>query len=413
MPGGTFGLDLPSSRQLSQLKLAKMLAVPPPGAGEGRNCGVEWGLVAVRTSGKGCAMRSVKMSGAHGMLVSSWKHRAMMLLLAMVAGGSLLAGLAVGPPASAAAAPPRPAPGVTMSAAARSASTVYLAYTATNQAVYVRNAAQPGQAAIALGGRLIGGPAAVVVPAGVLSPGAVLAVFGRGTNNALWWRHQTASGWSSWQSLGGILTSAPGAAADMTDQFGALNVFVRGTNGVIWYRVFGSGKWGPWTSLGGAVMAGTGPGAGDGLFAIANPDRHVSVFGRIGMNNGYTDFGGLTTATPGITRTVPRGRGLRAWPGQCALVPAGHAAGRAHWPMDVARRTADLRRDGNNCARREDICFRARHRQQHLDEDGHLAVPRRLDAAVTANRTTGPGQLSPGPPYGRYPRARPMAGHCG
>ena len=30
-----------------------------------------------------------------------------------------------------------------MSAAARSASTVYLAYTATNQAVYVRNAARP------------------------------------------------------------------------------------------------------------------------------------------------------------------------------------------------------------------------------------------------------------------------------
>ena len=250
-------------------------------------------------------MRSVKMNGAHGMLVSSWKHRATKLLLAMLAGGSLLAGLAVGPPASAAAAPPRSAPGVTMSAAARSASTVYLAYTATNQAVYVRNAAQPGQAAIALGGRLIGGPAAVVVPAGVLSPGAVLAVLGRGTDNALWWRHQTASGWSGWQSLGGTLTSAPGAAADMTDQFGALNVFARGTDGVIWYRVFGAGAWRPWTPLGGAVQAGTGPGAGNGLFAIANPDRHVSVFGRIGMNNGYTDFGGLTTATPGITRTVP------------------------------------------------------------------------------------------------------------
>jgi hypothetical protein len=250
-------------------------------------------------------MRSVKMSGARGMPVNSWKHRAMTVLLAMLAGGSLLAGLAAGPPASAAAASPGPAPGVTMSAAARSASTVYLAYTATNRAVYVRNAAQPGQAAIALGGRLIGGPAAVVVPAGVLSPGAALAVFGRGTNNALWWRHQTASGWSNWQSLGGILTSAPGAAADMTDQFGRLNVFARGTNGVIWYRVFGAGKWGPWTSLGGAVMAGTGPGAGNGLFAIANPDRHVSVFGRVGTEYGYTDFGGLTTATPGITGTAP------------------------------------------------------------------------------------------------------------
>lgn len=91
----------------------------------------------------------------------------------------------------------------------------------------------------------------------MLSRGAALAVFGRGTNNALWWRHQTASGWSNWQSLGGILTSAPGT-------------------------------WGPWTSLGGAVMAGTGPGAGNGLFAIANPDRHILVFGRVGMEYGYT-----------------------------------------------------------------------------------------------------------------------------
>ena len=37
-------------------------------------------------------MRSVKMGGARGMPVSGWKHRAMTLLLAMLAGGSVLAG---------------------------------------------------------------------------------------------------------------------------------------------------------------------------------------------------------------------------------------------------------------------------------------------------------------------------------
>ena len=42
-------------------------------------------------------MRSVKMSGARGMPVNSWKHRAMTLLLAMLAGGSRLAGLAAWP----------------------------------------------------------------------------------------------------------------------------------------------------------------------------------------------------------------------------------------------------------------------------------------------------------------------------
>ena len=49
--------------------------------------------------------------------------------------------------------------------------------------------------------------------------GAGLAVFG--TDNALWWIHQTTSGtWSSWQSLGGVITSQPGSAAGVTVGFG-------------------------------------------------------------------------------------------------------------------------------------------------------------------------------------------------
>jgi hypothetical protein len=87
----------------------------------------------------------------------------------------------------------------------------------------------------------------------------------------------------------------------MSIQFGELNVFARGTDGVIWYRVLGSGTWGPWTSLGGAVLAGTGPGGGGSLFAIAGLTQHVVVFGRTGTANGYIDFGGLTNSTPGIT----------------------------------------------------------------------------------------------------------------
>ena len=197
-----------------------------------------------------------------------------------------------------------------MSAAAASASTVYLAYTGTNGAVYVRNAAQPAQAATALGGRLIGGPAAAVVPPARCRRAQCSAVFGRGTDNALWWRHQTASGWTRWQSLGGVLISNPAAVTDMTIQFGVLNVFAGGTGGGIWYRVWPANTGVPqkWTLLGGTssiptihLLPGTGPGGWSELLAAAATNRHVWLLGRGGMANHLVDYGGRTTANPAVT----------------------------------------------------------------------------------------------------------------
>ena len=235
----------------------------------------------------------------------SWKRWAVTPLLAMVAGGSLLASLTAGPIAGAAvAAAAPPAPGVDLSAAAASASAVYLAYTGTDHQVYVRNAAAPALAPVALGGQLIGGPAIAEVPAGVLSTGPVLAVFGSGTDGALWWRHRTASGWTNWQSLGGLIYSKPAVVLGGTNQFGALNVVAAGTTGRIWYRVYGSGGWHAWAALGGPqVLAGTGPGGG---FAIVGTNENVYLFGRTGTQNGYADFGGLSTASPG-TAAIPAG----------------------------------------------------------------------------------------------------------
>jgi hypothetical protein len=254
-------------------------------------------LATARTiGGKERAMRSIK-------------------LFAMLAVASLLALLAVSPATSAAAAPPSPAPSITMSAAAETASAVYLAYTGTDHHVYVRNVAAPAQAAIALGGRLIGGPALTAVPERVLSSGPVLAVFGRGTDNALWWRHQTApgAGWTNWQSLGGILTSNPAAPPGMTNQFGALNVFAGGTSGGIWYRVWATGRWQPWTALGGPhLLPGTGPSASPGgpeggVLAFTGTGRNVLLYGRTGTENGFADMGGRTTANPGVTVPLPSG----------------------------------------------------------------------------------------------------------
>ena len=55
------------------------------------------------------------------------------------------------------------------------------------------------------GGTLVGGPGLAFVPA-PLGPGT--ALFARGTNNAMY-----QSTGTSWQSLGGVLTSRPGVAA--------------------------------------------------------------------------------------------------------------------------------------------------------------------------------------------------------
>src|SRR5690349_3086633 len=76
-----------------------------------------------------------------------------------------------------------------------------------------------------------------------------------GTDNALWHIWQTApnNGWSSWASLGGILTSsrAVGRNAD-----GRLEVFVRGTDEALWHiwQLTPGGAWSSWASLGGVII---------------------------------------------------------------------------------------------------------------------------------------------------------------
>lgn len=217
------------------------------------------------------------------------------LVMAALMGGSLATAMTASPAVAQA---PDPAPGVTMGATAPQASAVFLAYTGTNGAVYLRN--EITGAVTGLGGRLIGGPA-------VVQTGTGLAVFGRGTDNALWWKHQATGGtWSSWQSLGGVITSQPGAAAGATVRFGPLVALARGADGALWYRIQGTGGWSAWQSLGGRLLAGTGPAAvnADGGLAVAvtGTDHHVWLFGPMGMQvYGFLDFGGRTSSTPGIT----------------------------------------------------------------------------------------------------------------
>ena len=267
----------------------------------------------------------------------------MALVTAMLAGAVLVIMLAAGP---AAAAVPGPAPGVTPSAA-QAGSAVYVAYTGTDHQAYLRNVTASAQPAVALGGRLIGGPALAFAPPGLLGAGTPLAVFGRGSDNALWWRHQAASGWSRWQSLGGVITARPSAAGlGPGSPFGSLAVFARGTDGMVWYRTLGTGGWGRWAPLpagntaapfAGRLLPGTGPaasGVGTLLLAVTGADRHAWLFSITGTATryGFVDFSGQTTADPAPVSVTPasievfaRGTDSALWSrdGMLPLAPAG------------------------------------------------------------------------------------------
>ena len=193
-----------------------------------------------------------------------------------------------------------------------------------------------------LGGRLIGGPAVVQTATG-------LAVFGRGSDNALWWTHQAASGaWSSWQSLGGVITSQPAAVAGATARFGPLVALARGTDGALWYRVQGTtGTWSGWRSLGGVLLSGTGPAAvapmSTLVVAVTGTNHHIWLYGPLGMQVfGFIDFGGVTSSTPGIAAVqsqavvFARGTDNALW--NKVSTPAGRQPGR----LDVTGRQADL-----------------------------------------------------------------------
>ena len=70
---------------------------------------------------------------------------------------------------------------------------------------------------------------------GTVAPEPELAVFGRGTDSAVWWKHHTATGWTSWQSLGGQVAST--------------YVFVLGTDNRIWMRAGTLPNLGGWKRL--------------------------------------------------------------------------------------------------------------------------------------------------------------------
>lgn len=168
--------------------------------------------------------------------------------------------------------------------------TRYVVYTGTDSGVWQK---QVGSAspATSLGGRLISSPSPI-------DAATTRIVFGEGTDHALW--EKVGNG--NWTSLGGYLTSKPGAATISGTSYA---VYVRGRDGAVWGRVHTSSGWFPWHSDGGAVLAGTGPSAAVNGY---NPDYYILVAGtnhelfihREGAMIGFVPAGGVTNSSPAL-----------------------------------------------------------------------------------------------------------------
>mgnify|MGYP003385538327 CR=1 FL=1 len=97
-----------------------------------------------------------------------------------------------------------------------------------------------------LGGGILGSPSAVSWQSGRLD------VFVRGTDNRLYQKNYTiATGWSNFIDLGGTITSGPGA---VSWGYGRIDIFARGPVGDLTHTFYDSATgWSTWESLGGGI----------------------------------------------------------------------------------------------------------------------------------------------------------------
>jgi peroxiredoxin len=152
-----------------------------------------------------------------------------------------------------------------------------------------------------LGGQLpVGtGPAACSWGSGRLD------VFTHGTDGALWHKWYTGTSWSSWESLGGALTSSPAAATAPGSS--SIDVFVRGTDGAVWYKDWNGAAWSSWQALGGQLPVGTGPAAcswGSGRLDVFTHGTDGALWHKWwnGVKwSSWESLGGSLTSSPAAT----------------------------------------------------------------------------------------------------------------
>ena len=164
-----------------------------------------------------------------------------------------------------------------------------------------------GAASVGLGGAWSAGPGSQLRrPA--CSGRHPLTVFGRGTDNALWWRHQTATGGragSRWAaSLPLSLPRSAWGPARRSARFLCSCAGPTARSG----PTLGTSGWSRWALLGGKPLPGTGPATGgsDPAAHGSRTDHHVSVFSEPDSTQyGFADFGGAPPPTRPGPITIP------------------------------------------------------------------------------------------------------------
>jgi len=122
-------------------------------------------------------------------------------------------------------------------------------------------------------------------PAVMLDAEGLIHVFVRGPDRALWHKHQIGGQepryvkWSEWQSLGGVLASAPRVPIAL-NTVNLLEIFVRASDKAYWHRCQVASlpsnerevDWNEWQSLGGVFSSGPA--------AVLNGDGLIEAYGR-------------------------------------------------------------------------------------------------------------------------------------
>jgi len=138
-----------------------------------------------------------------------------------------------------------------------------------------------------------------------------LHVFARGDDGTLVHTSFDGTRWSGWESLGGELSSAPAAVAWGP---GHIDVFARGADGALVHRWFDSGVgWSAWESLGNALAPGSRPivssseaGQLDVYVHGADNDlRHLSYRNGVGWRLGRTEEADQLRWYPGAFDWLP------------------------------------------------------------------------------------------------------------
>jgi hypothetical protein len=159
-----------------------------------------------------------------------------------------------------------------------------------------------------LGGVILSAPAAATWD------GQTVVVVARGNDNAIWFRRYSKGAWEGWKSLGGLAKGDPAISSRWVDRY---DVFTVGVDDAMWYQWFDGATLGTWQSLGNATTEKDEVGFKFGPASISMTTKAFYLFG-VGINEtlymnlwkegtwkGWHPLGGLggVQSTPGIYRS--------------------------------------------------------------------------------------------------------------